>query len=226
MQVELVKQFVAEAAHANDKGLHGHSYRIDLVVRGETDPALGWLIDFGRIKCCFAPLYDQLDHRFLNEVDGMADTSLAGVRQWIRARLEPDLPGLADVRVGIEGACEFRPETVPADADAGLPARVRMTFEAAQSLPDLPEGHPCRELHGHTYRVEVGASDLGCVREALRGLYDALDHRYLNEVAGLESATSERMCQWIWDRVAPDVPGLEVVVVQETATARCVYYGA
>ena len=225
MQVELVKEFLAEAAHANEKGLHGHSYRIGIVAAGEVDPTAGWLIDYGDLKAAFAPLYARLDHHYLNEVEGMTDTSLAGVRAWILERLRPRLPCLRDVRVAIAGDGAFRPVELPADPAANLPARLGFTFEAAQSLPHLPEGHPCRRLHGHTYRVEVGAGDLGRLRGPVRALYDALDHRCLDEVAGLEAATSERVCKWIWDRLAQDVDGLAVVVVQETATARCAYYG-
>ena len=225
MKVELVKEFFAEAAHANDKGLHGHSYRISIVAAGAVDPAFGWLIDYGDIKKHFGPLYDQLDHHCLNDVEGMADTSADGVRAWIHERLAPVLPCLTGIRVAIEGDCAFRPVTLPADPAAQLPERVRFTFEAAQSLPHLPEGHPCCRLHGHTYRIEVGAAGAGGLHEPLRALYDALDHRCLNDIAGLEAATSERLCQWIWDRLAPGVPDLTMVSVQETATARCVYHG-
>lgn len=225
MQVELVKEFLAEAAHENGKGLHGHSYRIEIVAAGETDPTYGWLIDYGDLKERFMPLYAQLDHHCLNDVDGLADVSLAGVRAWIRERLAGVLLCLADVRVGIVGDCAFLPVVLPADEAAGLPARLRFTFEAAQLLPHLPEGHPCRRLHGHTYRVEVGADDPGRLREPLEGVYDALDHRYLNEIPGLEAATSERLCAWMWEWLSEQVDDLRVVVVQETATARCAYHG-
>ncbi|HEO72571.1 MAG TPA: hypothetical protein ENN80_15040 [Candidatus Hydrogenedentes bacterium] len=225
MDVELTKELFAEAAHSNEKGLHGHSYRIEIAVEGKTDPALGWLIDYGDIKAAVAPLHAQLDHHFLNEVDDMMDTSLAGVRAWILERLAPKLECLKDVRVSIVGDCAFRPVECPPDKAAGLPARVRFTFEAAQSLPHLAEGHPCRRLHGHTYRIGVGAENLGTLIEPLRTLYEALDHRFLNEIPGLEAATSERLCEWIWQRLSANVAGMSVVVVQETGTARCIYHG-
>jgi len=225
MQVELVKEFFAEAAHSNEKGLHGHSYRIDIVVAGEADPKLGWLIDYGEIKDRFEPLYAQLDHHYLNEVESMADTTLEGVRSWILERLTPTLPYLKDVRVAIVGDGAFRPVALPADPVRNMPARLRFTFEAAQSLLHIPEGHPCRRLHGHTYRIEVGTEDLAGLREHLRALYDVLDHRHLNDIPGLEAATSERLCKWVWDRLSKELGGLRAVMVQETATSRCVYYG-
>ncbi|HOZ46030.1 MAG TPA: 6-carboxytetrahydropterin synthase [Candidatus Hydrogenedentes bacterium] len=102
---------------------------------------------------------------------------------------------------------------------------MRFTFEAAQSLPHLAEGHPCRRLHGHTYRIEIGAADPARLIEPARQIYNTLDHTYLNHTPGLEAATSERLCQWIWNRLAGEAQGVEAVIVQETETARCIYHG-
>jgi 6-pyruvoyltetrahydropterin/6-carboxytetrahydropterin synthase len=110
------------------------------------------------------------------------------------------------------------------------------TFEAAHRLPNLPEDHKCARLHGHSFRVEVhvgGAVDphLGWVMDfaqisaAFRPLHDQLDHRYLNEVEGLQNPTSENLARWIWARLLPALPGLARVVVRETCTSGCVYQG-
>jgi len=231
MRVELTKEFYVETAHRNPHAtgpcaqLHGHSLKIEIVVEGEVESPLGWLIDFGDIKRAVAPLTDQLDHHDAAEAEGIEDTSLDGIAAWIRQRLAPELPSLKDVRVSMAGDGAFLPEELPADPRRGLPPRLRFSFEAAQSLPHLPDGHPCRRLHGHTYRVEVGAGDLERLRGCLGELYGLLDHRYLNDVPDLAAATSERLCAWIWERLAPQVDDLTVVVVQETASARCVYHG-
>lgn len=231
MTVELVKEFIVEAAHqepaaqGRDARLHGHSLRIEVVVEGEIDPELGWLIDFGDIKRAFRPIEAQLDHQSLMDLPGLTDPSLAGLAAWIRERLVPGLPCLKEIRVTPAGDNTFAPMTLDADPARRLPRRLRFSFEAAQSLPHLPESHPCRRLHGHTYRVEVGAHDLDRLRSALRDVYDALDHVSLDEVPGLESATSERLCQWIWNRLTGRCDDLTVVVVQETASARCIYHG-
>ncbi len=225
MNVELVKKFKVEAAHNNELGLHGHTYTIGVVVAGCVDETHGWLVDYGEIKALFQPLHDQLDHGYLNEVPGLEDTSVEGLSRWIQECLAPVLPCLKDVRVGIVGDCAYRPVELPSDGDASLPARLRFTFEAAQSLPHLPEVHPCHDLHGHTYRVEVGANDPAGLREPLQRVYQGLDHRYLNEIPGLEKATSEALCRWIWNEISADAEGLQVVVVQESETSRCVYHG-
>ena len=110
------------------------------------------------------------------------------------------------------------------------------TFEAAHSLPNAPEGHKCRRLHGHSFRVEVTVEgpvdprsgwflDYGEIKEAVEPIRDQLDHRHLNEISGLENATSEILCAWIWERLKPRLPSLARLVVHETCEARCEYDG-
>jgi 6-pyruvoyltetrahydropterin/6-carboxytetrahydropterin synthase len=110
------------------------------------------------------------------------------------------------------------------------------TFEAAHRLPNVPDGHKCARLHGHSFSVTVHLSgaldprlgwvmDFADVKEAFRPLHDALDHRYLNEIDGLENPTSEVLARWIWRRLAPRLPALSAVTVRETCTSGCVYRG-
>jgi 6-pyruvoyltetrahydropterin/6-carboxytetrahydropterin synthase len=110
------------------------------------------------------------------------------------------------------------------------------TFEAAHRLPQAPEGHKCRRLHGHSFRVEVTVEgpvdpatgwflDYGVIRDAAEPLRAKLDHYYLNEIEGLENATSEVLCAWIWERLKPSLPSLCCIAVEETCTARCEYRG-
>jgi 6-pyruvoyltetrahydropterin/6-carboxytetrahydropterin synthase len=109
-------------------------------------------------------------------------------------------------------------------------------FEAAHRLPNVPEGHKCARLHGHSFRVMVHVegepgTDTGWVMDfaelsdAFAPLHEQLDHRYLNEVEGLENPTSELLAQWIWDRLVGVLPGLSQVVVRETCTAGAIYRG-
>jgi 6-pyruvoyltetrahydropterin/6-carboxytetrahydropterin synthase len=109
-------------------------------------------------------------------------------------------------------------------------------FEAAHRLPRVPEGHKCRRLHGHSYRVrlvvrgevdpELGwVRDFADLKEAFEPLRQRLDHYYLNEVEGLSNPTSENLAVWIWDRLVGPLPGLAEVHVAETCTSACVYRG-
>ena len=115
--------------------------------------------------------------------------------------------------------------------------RKTFQFEAAHLLPKLPESHKCRRLHGHSFKVEVVVAgdcdpeldwlmDYADISAAFKPLWEQLDHRYLNEVPGLENPTSERIAAWIWERLKPALPPLIEVVVAETCTARCVFRGA
>jgi 6-pyruvoyltetrahydropterin/6-carboxytetrahydropterin synthase len=118
--------------------------------------------------------------------------------------------------------------------------RVRLTktftFEAAHHLPEFPEGHKCRRMHGHSFRVDVvvegdipeGRSylvDYGDIKAAIAPVHDRLDHRLLNDIEGLENPTSEMIARWIWDRLAPALPLLATVSVHETCSTRCDYHG-
>lgn len=110
------------------------------------------------------------------------------------------------------------------------------TFEAAHRLPNVPEGHKCARLHGHSYQAAVHVSgpvgqttgwvqDFGDIKAAFKPLEDQLDHHYLNDVPGLENPTSEVLAKWIWDRLVPELPNLREVRVRETCTSGCIYRG-
>ena len=198
---------------------------VDVLVSGQCDPHLGWLMDYGDLSRRFAPLHRQLDHFYLDDIEGMNDTSPAGIRQWILDRFALDVPAKADVQVRIVGECVYRLQLLDADGAYGLPPRFRFGFEAAHFLPNLPETHKCRRLHGHSFVLEVGAKDVVRLGEQLRDVYHALDHTCLNDLAGLRNPTSEHVAQWIWTRLQPKAPDLAIVVIAETCTARCLYRG-
>jgi len=107
-------------------------------------------------------------------------------------------------------------------------------FDAAHSLPRVPETHKCRRMHGHTYRVVVGlegeidpqmgwVQDYGEVSAAFGPLLEQLDHSCLNEVPGLENPTAERLAVWIYERLRDALPQLADITVCETPTSQAVY---
>jgi len=111
-----------------------------------------------------------------------------------------------------------------------------LTFEAAHLLPHLPEGHKCRRLHGHSYRVRIYVSgdldpklgwvvDFADIKAACAPIVAQLDHYYLNEIEGLENPTAEAVAKWIWDRLKPELPSLSKVELAESCTAGCAYKG-
>jgi 6-pyruvoyltetrahydropterin/6-carboxytetrahydropterin synthase len=109
-------------------------------------------------------------------------------------------------------------------------------IEAAHHLPNVPDDHKCRRLHGHSFLIGVHVAgevdpttgwivDFAELSAAFAPLHDALDHRYLNEVPGLENPTSEHLARWVWGRLVGELPGLSRIVVHETCTSGCEYRG-
>lgn len=110
------------------------------------------------------------------------------------------------------------------------------TIEAAHRLPQVPPGHKCARLHGHSFRIELRVRgpldpalgwvmDFADIKRAFAPIYDRLDHHYLNDIPGLENPTSERLAVWIWEQLTPALPALSAVIVRETCTSGCEYRG-
>jgi 6-pyruvoyltetrahydropterin/6-carboxytetrahydropterin synthase len=110
-------------------------------------------------------------------------------------------------------------------------------FEAAHWLPNVPDGHKCRRIHGHSFRGEVAVRgeidpvtgwviDFADLKRAVDPIVARLDHYLLNEIEGLENPTAEIVAMWIWKHVEPNIRGLHRVTIEETCTSRCHYYGA
>jgi 6-pyruvoyltetrahydropterin/6-carboxytetrahydropterin synthase len=105
--VEIFKEFTFEAAHRlplvppahKCARLHGHSFKVALHVRGEVDEKLGWFMDFAELEAAFKPFYEQLDHHYLNEIDGLANPTSENLARWIWSNVAPALPGLSKVVV-------------------------------------------------------------------------------------------------------------------------------
>lgn len=110
------------------------------------------------------------------------------------------------------------------------------TFDAAHFLPNVPTGHKCGRMHGHTYKVVLCLTgdidpnagwvrDFGDLKLAFQSVESELDHRLLNEVPGLQNPTSEHLAVWLWDRLLPELPEMSSVSVSETPTSRVTYRG-
>ncbi len=107
--------------------------------------------------------------------------------------------------------------------------------EAAHRLPNVAEGHKCGRLHGHSYRITLHIEgevdphtgwimDFGEVDDAWKPIHEALDHRFLNEVEGLQNPTSEVLARWVMERVKLPKGRVAAVTISETCTAECTVY--
>ncbi len=104
---ELSKQFRFDAAHTlaravdaePSRRVHGHSYRAEVALRGEPDPASGMLVDLGLLERSLTAARDALDHRLLDEVPELGPATMENLAAWIWRALAPACPGLARVSV-------------------------------------------------------------------------------------------------------------------------------
>ncbi len=112
----------------------------------------------------------------------------------------------------------------------------QFTFDSAHFLPNVPEGHKCREMHGHTYLLTLFAEgpvkhpegwvmDFGDIKNIMRPIIDILDHHLLNDVPGLENPTAELLAIWLWNKVKPLMPLLKKIELKETPTSGVSYEG-
>lgn len=109
MPVELTQSFYFEAAHTlrryvegeveSSRRIHGHTYHADITLRGEPDPATGMLMDLGLVRGALADLRNRLDHRFLDDVEGIGPATLENLCAYVARSLQPSLPLLVRVSV-------------------------------------------------------------------------------------------------------------------------------
>ena len=107
MKMELRKTFQFEAAHLlprlpkahKCRRLHGHSFKVDVVVAGECDAKLGWLMDYADISAAFKPIWEKIDHNYLNQIPGLENPTSEEIAAWIWKKLKPKLPLLTEVVV-------------------------------------------------------------------------------------------------------------------------------
>lgn len=112
----------------------------------------------------------------------------------------------------------------------------QFTFDAAHFLPNVPEGHRCRQVHGHTYHLTIYVSgpvnttegwviDFKELKAVVKPLVDQLDHSMLNEIKGLKNPTAENVARWFWHAIQPEIPGLSRIELKETPTSGVIYEG-
>ncbi len=112
--------------------------------------------------------------------------------------------------------------------------RQQFRIESARFLPFLPEQHPCRQMHGHSFMITlrlIGESvePIGWVRDyheiqkSVEPTLKKLDHQVLNKVPGLENPTSENLSYWLYNEIKKTIPELVQIIVAETPSTECRY---
>ena len=118
--MEIYKEVTFESAHTlpnlpkdhKCRRLHGHSFKVRIYVDGKVDDRTGWVIDFADIAKAFNPIWEQLDHHYLNDVEGLENPSSENLAKWIWERLKPNLEDLSalEVKETCTTGCIYRGE--------------------------------------------------------------------------------------------------------------------
>ncbi|MEE2567419.1 6-pyruvoyl trahydropterin synthase family protein [Hyphobacterium marinum] len=106
-RLEISKDFTFEAAHYFEhkpdahpfKRMHGHSFAGTVTLAGHPNDEAGWVKDFWEIEAAVKAVIDTIDHRLLNEIEGLEKPSLEAIAAYVFDRLEPTLPGLVAVEI-------------------------------------------------------------------------------------------------------------------------------
>ncbi|PWG81653.1 6-carboxytetrahydropterin synthase QueD [Pararcticibacter amylolyticus] len=112
----------------------------------------------------------------------------------------------------------------------------QFTFDSAHFLPNVPAGHRCGSMHGHTYKLTVffegdldpvqgWVIDFNDIKKIISPLIDSVDHKLLNDIPGLENPTSEVMASWFWNKIKPEIPSLSRIELSETPSTGVIYEG-
>jgi len=109
------------------------------------------------------------------------------------------------------------------------------TFDAAHYLPNVPSGHKCRQMHGHTYKLKVLVTgeistegwviDFSDLKAVVNKYIDKVDHKTLNNIDGLENPTCELLAAWFWKNLKPQLQQLTAIELFETPTSGVIYKG-
>jgi 6-pyruvoyltetrahydropterin/6-carboxytetrahydropterin synthase len=118
MAIEITQQFTFDAAHHLNEGagenrrMHGHSFYVEVTLRGQPDSKTGFLRDFGQVDAALKSVRELLDHRLLNEVDGLGAPTLENLARFIYARARDKLPELVRVKIARPShgqSCSYEP---------------------------------------------------------------------------------------------------------------------
>lgn len=204
--------------------MHGHGFEV--IIHADQDlegREIG--VDYDYIDACWSPIHQQLHMTCLNDIPGLENPTSEMISKWIWDRLKPALPELSWVTVY---------ETASAGAQYdGIHYRIwkEHTFDSAVILKRAPEGdfkyQNFRRLHGHTYTLRLHITspldeimgwtiDYGDVKELFKPIFDEIDHRPLNELAGIEDADIASLLRWIKSKASPVIPQLDRIDLYET----------
>ena len=200
--------------------LHGHSFWASILTDADRHTNSNGLEHINLMEK-LAKITNQLDYSFLNEMLNIpTDENLA---KWIRKNSLKSLKNIAMV-IGLQST---KDQGVHLGENDDIHVWKRFQFEAAHQLPNVPVGHKCGRMHGHSFQVivhaniQLGSNNLSIDYETLSNLWSPIDnllnYNCLNDIEGLNNPTSEILAKWIWEKIILNLPSLSCVSVYETA---------
>lgn len=200
--------------------MHGHGFEVVLHVNQNIDGQdMG--IDYEQLDQAWLPIYEQLDHACLNDIEGLENPTSESLSAWIWSRLKPRLEQLSWVTIyeTVTAGCHFDGQTYRIWKE--------LRFESALTLKQAPDGDRKRRLHGHSYILRLHLSapldpvmqwtvDYGDVKELFKPVYKQLDHHCLDNVEGLDNSDLASIARWIKQQAAPKLPQLDRIDVYQS----------
>ena len=112
----------------------------------------------------------------------------------------------------------------------------QFTFDSAHSLPNVPDGHKCKGVHGHTYHLKLFVEgelqkdlewvmDFTDIKDAVVPVIKEIDHKFMNDLPGLGNPTCENIARWLWDKIKPRLAQMTRIELNETPTTGVIYEG-
>lgn len=200
--------------------MHGHGFEV-IVHANQALGARDLAIDYDHLDALWAPLHAELDHACLNELPGLVNPTSEVLAAWLWVRLQPQLPALSWITVYETGSCG-------ANFD-GRRYRIwkELTIDSALQHRRAPDGSALGRVHGHTYTLRLHLSapldqvlgwtvDFGDVKTLFAPIFDALDHRPLHEIAGLDDCDAATLASWVLAQGRAVLPQLDRVDLYET----------
>lgn len=199
--------------------MHGHGFEVILhCEQNISGKQLG--IDYDRLGELWSPIYEQLNHTCLNEIDGLENPTSEVLSHWLWDRLKSSCESLSWVSVyeTATAGCHFN----------GSDYRIwkEQRFESALTLENAPVGDARRNLHGHSYLVRLHLTapldrvmgwtvDYGDVKRVFRPAYEQLDHHLITDLPHMGAEGSVGIARWIKAQLSSALPELDRIDVYE-----------
>lgn len=200
--------------------LHGHGFEVILHANKDAE-GRDLTIDYDHLDEIWAPFHYQLNHKYLNAIEGLENPTSEVIAGWLWDRLKVVLPELSWVTVYETGSCGANFN--------GHDYRIwkELTLDSALFLRNAPEDDPLAHIHGHTYTLRLHLSapldevmgwtvDFGDVKERFNPIFKALDHHPLHDLPGLEDCDAASLAHWILTEGQRSLPQLDRVDLYET----------